>query len=61
MSTNIVADSLILLKDEKENVQYRGVKMLSALAQTGEHILCHPECADEFASGWRASYKATRE
>ena len=41
--TNIVADSLSWLRDENENVHKRGVNILSALAQTGKHILHHPE------------------
>ena len=41
--TNIVTDSLTWLRDKKEAVQRRGVKILSALARTGKHVLRHPE------------------
>ena len=42
--TNIVASGLVWLRDTDENVQKRGIKIFSALAQTGKHILRHPEC-----------------
>ena len=40
--TRIVRDSLTLLEDKNEQVRKRGVKILSALAQTGKPILRHP-------------------
>ena len=42
--TKIVADRLTWLEDQNEAVQKRGIKIISALAQTGKHILRHPEC-----------------
>ena len=42
--TSIVNDSLTWLKHRNKNVQNRGVNILSALAQTGKHILRHPLC-----------------
>jgi len=42
--TDIVDNGLTLLRDKNKNVQNRGVKILSALAQTGRHILRHPVC-----------------
>ena len=39
----IVVGSLKMLRDRNENVQRRGVKTLSALAQTGKHVSRHPE------------------
>jgi len=39
--TDIVDNSLTWLRDKDKNVQKRGVKILSALAQTGGHILRH--------------------
>ena len=42
--TRIVADSMTSLRNKNNNVQKRGVKILSALAQTGKYILHHPEC-----------------
>jgi hypothetical protein len=42
--TNIVAERLTWLRDQNEDVQKRGIKILSALAQTGKHILRHLEC-----------------
>ena len=42
--TRIVRDSLTLLEDKNEQVRKRGVKILSALAQTGKPILRHPVC-----------------
>ena len=42
--TSIVEGSLTLLEDKNKKVQKRGVKVLSALAQTGKHSLHHPAC-----------------
>ena len=42
--TSIVNGSLTLLRDENNNIQKRGVKILSALAQTGKQIMGHPLC-----------------
>jgi len=42
--TDIVNDSLDLLRNKSKNDQKRGVKILSALARTGRHILRHPMC-----------------
>ena len=41
---SIVKGSLTLLGDKNKKVQKRGVKVLSALAQTGKHVLHHPAC-----------------
>jgi hypothetical protein len=42
--TSIVKGSLTLLEDKNKKVQKKGIKILSALAQTGEHSLRHPVC-----------------
>ena len=42
--TKIVADRLTWLRDKDEDVQKRGIKIISALAQTGEQIVRHPAC-----------------
>ena len=40
-----VAESSAYLLDKKKKTQMKGVKILSALAQTGKDALCHPMCS----------------
>ena len=49
----IVISSITRLQDKDKGTQKKGVKVLSALAQTGKHISdMQRETTNRFASGW---------